>query len=111
MRARREEREGWGGEGEPRGVGGKGEGEERVARTMRRMPGVPGSLIVVLYLAPIVMDPIAANRRRRGGSRGLARRRRSKAEGALGGKGLRQQALQVESRLQASVVSARWAGP
>jgi hypothetical protein len=27
---------------------------------MRRMPGVPGSLIVVLYLAPIVMDPIAA---------------------------------------------------
>lgn len=28
-------------------------------RTMRRTPVVPGSLSVVLYLAPIVMDPIA----------------------------------------------------
>ena len=27
---------------------------------MRRTPGVPGSLSVVLYLAPIVIDPIAA---------------------------------------------------
>lgn len=31
-----------------------------MARTMRRTPLVPGSLSVVLYLAPIVMDPIAA---------------------------------------------------
>jgi hypothetical protein len=37
-----------------------GEREGRVARTMRRTPGVPGSLSVVLYLAPIVIDPIAA---------------------------------------------------
>lgn len=39
-----------------------------MARTMRRTPVVPGSLSVVLYLAPIVMDPIAAAAAKMGGA-------------------------------------------